>query len=970
MTKYAIIGDGATGTTAAFYVRRADPSGDISMISDESSPAYYRAALTNYLMGELRPEQLFAVPPNFYSKSRVKRILARVTRVETERNRLHLSDGGTHDYDRLLVAAGARARAPQFAGADMEGVMTMRTMQDARFIMDQIHGSRLKKAVVVGGGILGLELVAGLRARDVDVTYVIRGHHFMPTILDRVASDLVVSRCRNFGVDVRLDEEVEEVSGRGRFQEARLKVSGESVAGELMIVAIGIEPNVEFLAGSGIKVRHGIPVDDNMRTNIENVFAGGDIAEIHDPWQERYRSLGLWEPAKHHGRIAGMNMAGAHEVWRMPVPYNATRLYDLDLGGIGQTQEQPGDEAIVDFPETGRTIAYKKLVFREERLVGALLVGQRKERVRERAGKYRQLIASRIDVSAVRDLLLDPMFDINAWMESLRSPASPSDRGKRQGVRADLSRIIGRPIGIRPPGGGPDRSPEGSSPNQIDAPRTLSTLMRSPTRAAAAPVAAPAEPPPPRGMHSAAPTLKLHDGSLRHIDRPRLTLGRDEDNDVRFEDPRISGLHAELRTSDEGVRIVDNDSRNGTFVNERVVKGSRLLAHGDVIRLGTTDVIFFNQVLPPRPETGPVGLPGEPLERPVVEGKTLGRISWPGDEIELTGVALKIGRRPQETQITLDDPAVSWLHAEVTLHSGGLYLRDLGSRNGTFVNGELVSIPTALRSGDVIRVGNTDLAFETVEDSTRSFRSQERADERELGLIGASPPVLGVPFALEPETTIGRDQATIVLREPAVSRRHARLERKGEAWSIRDEKSTNGTFVNGRRLADGESAALRPGDLVAVGRVEFRLAPLPEDVMRSPRDPGDTMAEEGAAPQDATTVLAAADLLHGPPGTAIRPARLHVLRGPRSGESLSLEGLPLVLGRQGAEDVTGLDDPYVSQRHAMIYEDEGGILVVSDLGSSNGTWVNEVPLDPDSPHPISIGTKLRLGLVSVLEADI
>ncbi|HYN37306.1 MAG TPA: FAD/NAD(P)-binding oxidoreductase, partial [Actinomycetota bacterium] len=133
MTTYAIIGDGATGTTAAFYIRRADPDGRILLYSDESTPAYYRAALTNYLMGELRPEQLFAVPPNFYSDYRVERFLTRVVGIDGAGKKLKLSDGQEHPFDRLLIAAGSRARTPPFAGADLGGVMTMRTMQDARF---------------------------------------------------------------------------------------------------------------------------------------------------------------------------------------------------------------------------------------------------------------------------------------------------------------------------------------------------------------------------------------------------------------------------------------------------------------------------------------------------------------------------------------------------------------------------------------------------------------------------------------------------------------------------------------------------------------------------------------------------------------------------------------------------------------------------------------------------------------------
>lgn len=865
MTRYAIVGDGAAGATAAFYIRRADPSGEITILSDESSPAYYRAALTNYLMGELRPEQLFAVPPDFYERTQVGRIVTRVAALEPDANRLRLSDGRSHEYDQLLIAAGARARPPSFSGAEVEGVMTMRTMQDARFIMDGIASRKLRKAVVVGGGILGLELAAGLRARDVEVTYVIRGDRFMPTLLDRVASDLVVSRCRHFGVDVRMDDEIAEVEARnGRFERTRLKNSGDVVSGDLMIVAIGITPNVEFLEGSGVEVSSGIPVDDRMRTNVPDVYAAGDIAVIHDPWAGRARYLGLWEPARHQGRVAGLNMAGSDEVWRVGVPYNATRLYDLDMGGLGRTLERAGDEVVVDFPQTGASIAYRKLVFENERLVGALLVGGRKERVRDRARQFRSLIAARTDVSSVRDLLLDPMFDINAWMESLDATGRPSQRGSERSLRADLSRLVGRPApsapGTTPPAGRPSIEPR----------RDLSTLMRTPVRQAGPSVGAAAPPP----------------------DRTR-------------------------------------------------------------------------------PRTGPVGLPDEPLERPHVVGESLGHIAWPSGSFEITGSVARIGRDPNETQVTLEDPSVSWLHAEITLHDGALYLRDLGSRNGTFVNGELVTIPTALAHGDAIRVGTTTLTFEGSRVSGAQEERETTPNGGPLGLVGASAPVLGVSFVLsESGTTIGRAGSEIALPDPTVSRVHARVLKNEWGWSVRDESSTNGTFVNGERIQPGRDVELIENDVIALGRVELRLAPLPSGADETTPAEVPPRLDEAAA-QDATRVLSAADLLGGetapgPPSTM--PVRLRVLRGPRAGETIPLHRLPLILGRLAEDDVIGLDDPFVSARHVQLAFEEGGI-VVRDLDSRHGTWVDELQSHAGTATPVVAGTRLRLGPVTLLQAE-
>src|SRR3954468_23063716 len=173
--RYLIIGDGAAGPSAAQHVRQADPTGLIAIYSDDPHPAYFRAALTNYLLGELTEEKLWAVPPSFYQDHQVHRALARAVSVDPHRRSVHLASGGAPvSYDALLVATGSRARAPSFPGAELPGVMTMRTLQDARHMMDMLSLGQVSRAVVLGGGPLGLEWAQGLRQRGVQVTMLLR----------------------------------------------------------------------------------------------------------------------------------------------------------------------------------------------------------------------------------------------------------------------------------------------------------------------------------------------------------------------------------------------------------------------------------------------------------------------------------------------------------------------------------------------------------------------------------------------------------------------------------------------------------------------------------------------------------------------------------------------------------------------------------------------------------------------------
>lgn len=958
MTNYAIVGDGATGTTAAFYLRRGDPDGLIRIYSDDPTAAYYRAALTNYLMGELRADQLFAVPPNFYEEFKVERVLTRVNGVDPKDQRLDLANGQRPGYDQLLVAAGARATMPSFPGVELSGIMTMRTMQDARVVMDQIAAGRLKRAVVVGGGILGLELVAGLTTRGVAVTWIVRGDSVVSPPLDRAGSDLVLGRCRHFGVDLRLNEEVGEVAGdkNGRFRALHLKGSGATVEAQLLAMSIGITPNIEFLDGSGIKTNRGVVVDDHLRSNLDNVYAGGDIAEVPDPFGGRPRVIGLWEPARYHGRVAGINMTGGSETWVMDVPYTATRLYDLDVGAVGQSIEEPTDDVVLDFPRATGTVAYRKLVFRDSRLAGALLLGHRKEKVRDRAKLYRKLVASKSDVSEIRDRLLDPFFDLSGWLES-RQVETDAPRALATiagpAVRTSMSTMLGKLPGPSP------RPPAGAR-------QTLSSLMR-PAEGLSGTLAPVAEPRPPvvseepkpeaNGKPPAAPaSLRMEDGRVIALG-DSVTIGRSRENNLVIEDDTVSGKHAEIARQGPTFVISDLGSRNGTFIEEAPVAAPQTLRHGQAIRLGNARLTFIQQVLPPRPTTGPAGLPSEPLEAAPDESKrTLGRLEFDGRRSEITLRETSVGRDPAG-DITVDEPAVSWLHAQITRQGDALYLRDLGSRNGTFVSGELVSVPRRLADGDVIHLGNTDLVFRSdvapVSQRTQMIARDAVPPMDTPRLVGNTGSALGMSFALtRPSLVLGRDpSADISVKDLTVSRSHARFQGRGSEWTVTDLRSTNGTLVGGRKLSPNTSTPLGPGEEIKVGEVAF-VFEVPQVAVTPQTEPGVEVASAAREAEPAS---------QPPRGTVRVVLALAISAGPKAGERIPLASPPVTVGREGAPGVFPLDDHFVSGRHAEFDRAPDGTLTIKDLGSTNGTKVNGRSLPAQKPRRLKAGDKIQLG---------
>ena len=771
--------------TAAHFIRQADPSARIEIYSDDPNAAYYRAALTNYLIGELREAQLFAIPPDFFRTHNVQRAHGRVTAVDGRNSRLTLAQGSEISYDQLLIAAGARPNLPDFPGAETAGVMTMRTLQDARTVMDLASSKRLRQAVVVGGGLLGIEWVQGLLRHRVKVIYLLRGEQFLEKALDQTASDLVISRLRAGGVDVRVHEEIgEALSGRGgRLSAVRLKNSGEEIECQLVGAAIGIRPNVEFLDGSGIDLAvdqergtvQGIKVDEHLRTNIPNVYAAGDIT---------HRTLGLWEVARLQGRAAGRNMAGGSEIYHSRNHYHATRLYDLDFAGVGEVTEKPGDQVLIDFPRGSGRVVYRKLIIRENKLIGATMLGERKERVRKYGQQYRKLINAGIDLSSVSKNLLDPSFDLAAWMDS-------------QEVGDQIK--VARQIRVQT-----------SAPSIADMRKTRHGLNAD------------------LSDHLQIPDAVLHKDGASIPLKSLMRIGRLPENDLVLDDLGVSGHHAQIRWDASTFVLEDLGSRNGTFLNGARMGTPFPLADGALIQVGATQLHFVlasaeksiqtSAGLPEAPVM-PIALPSDPAWGSLQIGER---------QIALQNSSLNIGRDAQ-TDIILDDPTVSYIHAQIVLQGTEPYVRDLGSSNGTYVNEGLITVPHLLQDGDVLKLGTTSLIFRVGPVSGITLQRPAPSPLPEDGVhmdgpgamyfIARAGPLLGLSFPLnDSQMTIGRDPAnSIVLHDQSASWQHASFNKDGTHWFVKDLGSSNGTWLNDERLEPGRLYSIQLADRLRIG---------------------------------------------------------------------------------------------------------------------------------------------------------
>jgi NADPH-dependent 2,4-dienoyl-CoA reductase/sulfur reductase-like enzyme len=571
--RYAIIGDGAAGMSAAEAVRRLDPAGSITVVSDDPHPTYFRAALTNYLLGELRLDQIWAVPPSFYADLGVERVFARVAAIDARARRIELAGGASLPFEALLVATGARARPPSFEGAALPGVITLRTLEDAGAVMDAIKVERRARAVVIGGGPLALEWAHAMRERGLAVTLLVRGDRLMPDALDVTASDLVLARLRRGGIDVRVGEEAAAALAGpdGRVASVRTR-SGQAIACDLLAVAIGVVCNTELCAGSGIALgpRGGVAVDDGMRASVEGVFAAGDVAEHGG------RLLQLWEPARRAAEVAAVNMTGGDERYAPGVHYFATRLFDLDFAAVGSIEAAAGDVELVDLPRSTGRIAYRRLGLRDGRLLGALMVGEREAKVRGRGRLYKRLVDLGADVSAVTGHLLDPAFDLRGWIETRALVARPPPARAAGPRSADVRATQRLTLAV------PARAllPAPAAPVTVAAAPMLSIGLRLPSSAAA-----PIE-------EAEAPAHLAGPGRTWPLDREVVSLGRDASSAVVIDDPKVSARHAEIARHEGARYLRDAGSRNGTFVNGARVTVPHVLRAGDRIRVGGTELVF------------------------------------------------------------------------------------------------------------------------------------------------------------------------------------------------------------------------------------------------------------------------------------------------------------------------------------------------------------------------------------------
>jgi len=410
---YLIIGNGGAGLRAAQTIRKRDPGGSIIMVDRERYPCYYRMRLPDYISGWKERDSVFVVKEDFYSDNGIELLREDfVTRVNPDEHEAVLEKGGTIPYDRLLIAAGARPRELTCPGYRKDGVVYLRTLDQAEDIIARTRTAR--SAVSLGGGLLGVEMARAFNERGLNTHYLIREDRFWPQMLDAPGSSLVEKVLEEKGVVLLKEEGIDAIEGDGGRVAKVKTTAGRELDADLVGICIGVMSNLEFLEGSGLETERGIIVDEHLRANRPDIYAAGDIAQALDVASGEHRLVTSWLNTQRQGEIAGINMSGGDAALEGVVPFNVIVIYGLPVAslGIDIPPEKEGYEALNgDYPKDGK---YRKLVLRDGVLVGGTLIGNIAE-----AQAIESLIKMQADLSPYRERLFEPGFDAKKLLQEV-----------------------------------------------------------------------------------------------------------------------------------------------------------------------------------------------------------------------------------------------------------------------------------------------------------------------------------------------------------------------------------------------------------------------------------------------------------------------------------------------------------------------------------------------------------------------
>lgn len=342
MAKIIIIGNGIAGSTAARYIRK-NSDHEISMISAETQYPFSRTALMYIYMGHMKFEHTKLYEDWFWAKNKINIVKEWVKSIDTIQKTIALGNGEMLNYDKLVIATGSKPNKFGWLGQDLDGVQGMYHLQDLESMETATHMG-INKAVIVGGGLIGIEMAEMFHSRHIPVTFLVREASFWDIVLPPEESAMINRHILDNGIDLRLREELQEIKGiEGKVSSLICKNSGEEISCEFVGLTVGVSPNIDFVKPSGIKINRGIIVDEYLETSAKDVYAIGDCAELSSPNLGRRPIEAVWYTGRIMGKTVAQTIIGTPTKYKPGIWFNSAKFFDIEYQVYGDIPAKTPD---------------------------------------------------------------------------------------------------------------------------------------------------------------------------------------------------------------------------------------------------------------------------------------------------------------------------------------------------------------------------------------------------------------------------------------------------------------------------------------------------------------------------------------------------------------------------------------------------------------------------------------------------
>jgi len=393
--QYVIVGGGAAAVSAVRKIQEYDRTCHITVISEEEHCFYYRPMTPLVVKGDRERDELL----HDHAGLDIHMVHGRAASLSPDKKEVNLADGSTVKYERLLIATGSAPLVPSIKGITEPNVYYLRTLADAQGLRDV--AKQAGKAVILGGGFVGIKKAEALAHHGLEVTVVEKENQILLPRLDAQGAALIAERLTARGITLLLNDTINEIHAEAKMVTL---ASGREIACDFVCIAAGVKPNIEWLAGSGIQTEKAIVVDEKMQTSQEGVYAAGDVVQITDLVSGRSVVSALWTNAVEMGKVAGANMAGGSIKYPGGLEIlNATEIEGMPLISVGNVLAEESSGFVVIRRQGPQ--GYRKLVLKDDVLAGAIFMGDI-----EQAGTYTAMIKSGKHLGPLKEKLKEKTF--------------------------------------------------------------------------------------------------------------------------------------------------------------------------------------------------------------------------------------------------------------------------------------------------------------------------------------------------------------------------------------------------------------------------------------------------------------------------------------------------------------------------------------------------------------------------------